>query len=125
MACLVFAQAKVKLESATEEYDRVRTGDRRPGKGFGLRGSRSGAQYEEDAHRRVGVADTDYSHKVQLAQTQRHELIVSFLPQAVQSLKELIKECDAGLSVQIQKYGIDYACDSPGIIFDKHCSPVE
>ncbi|KAL9600607.1 MAG: hypothetical protein Q9219_003040 [cf. Caloplaca sp. 3 TL-2023] len=98
-------KAKAKYDSLAEDYDRVRTGDRQSGRVFGLKGPKSAAQHEEDLHRKMQAADTDYSSKVLVAQTQRRELVSMHRPQAVQAILDLINECDAGLALQLQKYG--------------------
>ncbi len=98
-------KAKAKYDSLAEDYDRARTGDRQSGRVFGLKGPKSAAQHEEDLHRKVQAADTEYSTKVQSTQNQRQELINILRPQATKAIQDLIKECDAGLSLQLQKYG--------------------
>lgn len=99
-------QAKIKYDTAAEEYDRVRSGDRRSGKSpFNMRSSKKGPQYEEELYRKVQAADTDYQGKVQYANSCRQELINALRPQAVKSMREMVAECDAGLSVQLQKFG--------------------
>ncbi|KAI5806870.1 Rho GTPase activation protein [Geopyxis carbonaria] len=97
-------QAKIKYDSIAEEYERVRTGDRRSGKSFGFKGSKSGIQHEEELYKRLAAADSDYANKVQSAKYQRAELIHTLRPQAVNNLREMIYECDAGLTAQLQKY---------------------
>ncbi|KAJ5114677.1 hypothetical protein NUU61_000436 [Penicillium alfredii] len=96
-------KAKAKYESFAEQYDRVRTGDKQGGK-FGLKGHKSAAQHEEEMLRKVQTADSDYASKVQAAQTARQELVATHRPQAVHNLRELIKECDEGLTLQQQKF---------------------
>jgi len=98
-------KAKTKYNSLAEQYDRARTGERQSGK-FGLKGHKSAAQQEEDLHRKVEAADGDYFSKVQTAQAQRQELLTTSRPQAVNALQELVKECDAGLSMQVQKFAV-------------------
>lgn len=95
-------KAKGKYNSLAEHYDRARTGEKQPGKFGGLK--KSGAQQEEDLHRKLEAADADYAAKVQAAQSQQHELLSTLRPQTVNALQELIKETDAGLSVQVQKF---------------------
>lgn len=98
-------KAKAKYESLAEQYDRVRTGDKQGGK-FGLKGHKSAAQHEEELLRKVQTADGDYSSKVQAAQAARQELISTNRPQAVLNLQQLIAECDSGLTLQQQKFGM-------------------
>lgn len=98
-------KAKAKYDSLAEDYDRARTGDKQPGRVFGLKGPKSAAQHEEDLNRKVQTADSDYQSKVQLAKSQRQELISTLRPQAVKSLLDLIIECDSGLTLQLQKFG--------------------
>jgi hypothetical protein len=99
-------QAKAKYDNCADEYERVRTGDRRSGKSFGFKGGRLGAQHEDELQRRVATADLDYANKVQTAKTLRQELVTSLRPQAVKVLQEMLLECDSCLTLQLQKYGI-------------------
>ena len=101
-------KAKVKYDSLAEDYDRARTGDKQPGRVFGIKGPKSAAQHEEDLHRKVQAADSDYSTRVQAAQSQRQELLSSLRPHAIKALQDLINECDAGLALQLQKFGALY-----------------
>ncbi|KAL8810596.1 MAG: hypothetical protein Q9223_002655 [Gallowayella weberi] len=97
-------KAKAKYDSLAEDYDRARTGDKQSGRVFGLKGPKSAAQHEEDLHRKMQAADSDYASKVQTAQSQRQELVNTQRPQAVKAILDLINECDAGLTLQLQKY---------------------
>ena len=99
-------RAKSKYDSLAEDYDRTRTGDKQSGRVFGLKGPKSAAQHEEDLLRKVQQADSDYSSRVQSAKTQRLELVSTLRPQAVRALQDLIKECDSGLTLQLQKFGM-------------------
>ena len=96
-------KAKARYYSLADQYDRARTGDRQSGR-FGLKGPKSAAQQEEDLFRKVQAADADYSAKVQAAQAQREELKATLRPQAVTALRELVTECDSGLTLQLQKF---------------------
>ncbi|KAL8699837.1 MAG: hypothetical protein Q9224_001241 [Gallowayella concinna] len=97
-------KAKAKYDSLAEDYDRARTGDKQSGRVFGLKGPKSAVQHEEDVHRKMQAADADYASKVQTAQSQRQELVSTQRPQAVKAILDLINECDAGLTLQLQKY---------------------
>lgn len=99
-------RAKAKYDSLAEDYDRARTGDKQSSRVFGLKGPKSAAQHEEDLHRKMQAADSDYSSKVQTAQSQRQELLSTQRPQAVKAILELINECDSGLTLQLQKFGL-------------------
>ena len=99
-------KAKAKYDSLAEDYDRTRTGDKQSGRVFGLKGPKSAAQHEEDLLRKVQQADTDYSSRVQSAKNQRQELVSTLRPQAVGALQDLINECDFGLTLQLQKFGM-------------------
>jgi type II secretory pathway component GspD/PulD (secretin) len=83
----------------------VKTGDKQGGK-FGLKGHKSAAQHEEELLRKVQNADGDYAAKVTAAQAARRELISTHRPQAVQNIQKLIAECDSGLTLQLQKFGM-------------------
>ncbi|KIW15337.1 hypothetical protein PV08_05383 [Exophiala spinifera] len=95
-------KAKSKYNSLAEQFDRARTGERQPGKLAGFK--KSAAQQEEDLQRKVEAADGDYAHKVQVAQTMQNELVTVLRPQTVAALQDLIKETDAGLTVQMQRF---------------------
>lgn len=99
-------KAKAKYDSLAEDFDRVRTGDKQSGRVFGLKGPKSAAQHEEDLNRKMQAADSDYASKVQIAQNQRQELVITQRPQAVKAILDLIHECDSGLTLQLQKFGI-------------------
>ncbi|EFR02540.1 beta-chimaerin [Nannizzia gypsea CBS 118893] len=99
---LLAEKAKAKYDTLAEQYDRARTGERQAGK-FGLKGPKSAAQQEEDLLRKLQQADSDYSSKVQAAQTQRQELVATLRPQATRALQDLIMECDSGCTLQLQK----------------------
>lgn len=95
-------KAKAKYNSLAEQFDRARTGERQSGKLAGFK--KSAAQQEEDLQRKVEAADGDYAHKVQAAQTMQNELVTVLRPQTVAALQDLIKETDAGLTVQMQRF---------------------
>ncbi|KAL8942426.1 MAG: hypothetical protein Q9211_001394 [Gyalolechia sp. 1 TL-2023] len=97
-------KAKAKYDSLAEDYDRARTGDKQSGRVFGLKGPKSAAQHEEDLHRKMQAADSDYASRVHTAQTQRLELVGTQRPQAVKAILDLINECDSGLTLQLQKF---------------------
>ena len=98
-------KAKAKYDQLSEDLDRVKTGDSGAGRKFGLKGPKSAAQHEEDLQRKVQAADQDYSSKIQTAQAYRKELLSTTRPQAVNAMVELIKEIDAALTMEMQKYG--------------------
>lgn len=98
-------KAKAKYDTLAEQYDRVKTGEKAGGK-FGFKGTKSVAQQEEDLLRKVQGADSDYAAKIQAAQAARKELISTHRPQAVHNIQQLISECDSGLALQMQKFGM-------------------
>lgn len=101
-------KSKAKYDSLAEEYDRARTGDTTGGKGgkmFGIRGPKSAAQHEEDLLRKTQAADQDYMSKVQTVQTERGELLTKTRPETVKALHDIVKECDSGVVLQMQKFG--------------------
>lgn len=99
-------KSKTKYDSLAEEYDRVRTGETKQGpKVFGFKGPKSAAQHEEDLLRKVQAADTDYMGKVQAYQSEKATVESTTRPEAVKALEDLIKECDAGTMLQMQKFG--------------------
>jgi len=95
-------KAKSKYNTLAEKYDRARTGDS-SGRHFGIRGPKSAEQREEDLSRQVRTADEDYQSKVQNARQLRQDLLSTHRPQAVKAIQQLIQECDAALSMQLQK----------------------
>lgn len=93
-------KAKAKYDQLAEDLDRVKTGDT-AGRKFGLKGPKS----EDDLARKLQAADQDYASKVQTAQAYRKELVASTRPQAVTALVDLVKELDAALTMEMQKFG--------------------
>lgn len=98
-------KAKAKYDTLAEQYDRVKTGEKAGAK-FGFKGTKSVAQQEEDLLRKVQGADSDYAAKIQAAQVARKELVSTHRPQAVHNIQQLISECDSGLALQMQKFGM-------------------
>lgn len=99
-------KSKTKYDSLAEDYDRVKTGEsRQGGKMFGLKGPKSAAQHEEDLLRKVQAADTDYMGKVQTFQSEKAQMIATTRPEAIKALQDLVRECDAATSLQMQKFG--------------------
>ncbi|KAK0656791.1 hypothetical protein B0T16DRAFT_45806 [Cercophora newfieldiana] len=99
-------KSKSKYDSLAEEYDRVRTGDatgRPGGKMFGIR-AKSGEQREEDLLRKAQAADQDYMSKVQIVQVERSDLITKTRPETVKALQDIVRECDSGVVLQMQKF---------------------
>jgi len=106
-------KSKSRYDQLADEYDRARTGDV-GGKGrFGFKGPRSAAQHEEDLLRKVQGADSDYHQKVQTYQAERGELIRNTRPEAVKALQDIVRECDGGLALQIQKFGMELTRRDP------------
>ncbi|KAK3335473.1 hypothetical protein B0T19DRAFT_9510 [Cercophora scortea] len=100
-------KSKAKYDSLAEEYDRARTGDpsgRQGGKMFGFKGPKSAAQHEEDLLRKTQAADQDYMAKVQIAQSERTELLFRTRPETVKALQDIVRECDSGVVLQMQKF---------------------
>ncbi|KAI1181142.1 hypothetical protein F4777DRAFT_526058 [Nemania sp. FL0916] len=98
-------KSKAKYDSLADEYDRVRTGESRQGtRVFGIKGPKSAAQQEEDLLRKTQAADTDYLGKVQTYQSEKATMESTTRPEAIRSLQDLIKECDSGTTLQLQKF---------------------
>ncbi|KXJ94031.1 hypothetical protein Micbo1qcDRAFT_40749 [Microdochium bolleyi] len=97
-------KSKAKYDSLAEEYERVRTGEGRAGSKFGFKGHKSAQQQEEELLRKVQAADTDYLGKVQHYQSEKANVESSTRPDAVRALHDLIRECDAGTTLQMQKF---------------------
>ncbi|KAF2674117.1 RhoGAP-domain-containing protein [Microthyrium microscopicum] len=96
-------KAKQKYNALAVDYDHAKSGDKVSGRHIGFR-PKSGAALEEDLYRKLGTADEDYQGKVSNAQALRQDLITSSRPQAVQALLQLIRECDSGVTLQLQKF---------------------
>lgn len=96
-------KAKAKYESLYDELERARTGDPTKNK-FGFKTTKNSVQHEEDLQRKTQVADQDYQQKVSAAQRSRQELLRVRRPEASRELKDLIFECDSGMSLQFQKF---------------------
>ncbi|KAI1436402.1 hypothetical protein GGR50DRAFT_232482 [Xylaria sp. CBS 124048] len=98
-------KSKTKYDSLAEEYDRVRTGEAKQGtRVFGIKGHKSAAQQEEELLRKTQAADTDYMGKVQTYQTEKATMELATRPEAIRALQELIKECDSGTTLQMQRF---------------------
>ncbi|OTA98435.1 hypothetical protein M426DRAFT_325973 [Hypoxylon sp. CI-4A] len=98
-------KSKTKYDSLAEEYDRVRTGEAKQGpRVFGIKGPKSAAQHEEDLLRKVQAADTDYMGKVQTYQSEKTTMENTTRPEAIKALHDLIRECDSGTTLQMQKF---------------------
>ncbi|RMZ90628.1 hypothetical protein DV736_g2142, partial [Chaetothyriales sp. CBS 134916] len=91
------AKAKVKYNALAEQLDAVKTGEKTSGK-FGRR------KDEDELRRKLEGADYDYAQKVQSAQSLRRDLQSTNRPRTVSALQDAIRECDAGLGLQMQKY---------------------
>ncbi|KAK6341937.1 hypothetical protein TWF730_001421 [Orbilia blumenaviensis] len=92
-------KAKNKVDMAAKEYENVRNGSR--SKAFGLGGGR---HPEEDSRKRLEMADMEYVRQVEVTNKIHSELYHLERPQSVKALRDLILECDAGLSLQLQKF---------------------
>ncbi|KAK3670682.1 Rho GTPase-activating protein [Recurvomyces mirabilis] len=97
-------KAKSKYDGLADDFDRAKTGDTKGSRRIGLKGPKSQEQYESDLQRKLQAADADYEERVRLARTQRELLISDHRPKAVRQLRELCRECDAALTLQLQKF---------------------
>ncbi|KAF2969001.1 hypothetical protein GQX73_g4563 [Xylaria multiplex] len=98
-------KSKAKYDALADEYDRVRTGETRQGpRVFGIKGPKSAAQQEEDLLRKTQAADTDYMGKVQAYQAEKATMESTTRPEAIRALQDLIRECDSGTTLQMQKF---------------------
>ncbi|KAK3074894.1 Rho GTPase-activating protein [Teratosphaeriaceae sp. CCFEE 6253] len=98
------AKAKIRYDALAEDYDRARTGDTKGSRRMGLKGPKSQEQYESELQRKVQSAETEYEERVRTARTLRESLVSSTRPKFVRQLQELCKECDAGVTLQLQKF---------------------
>jgi predicted nucleic acid-binding Zn-ribbon protein len=101
-------KSKTKYDSLAEDYEKAKMGEaRQSGKMFGaLKGHKSAAQHEEDLLKKVQAADQTYKGHVQALQTEKAQLVSSTRPEAVKNLQESIREIDAGVAMQMQKFGM-------------------
>ncbi|KAJ2989923.1 hypothetical protein NUW58_g3217 [Xylaria curta] len=98
-------KSKAKYDALADEYERVRTGEARQGpRVFGIKGSKSAAQQEEYLLHKTQAADTDYMGKVQAYQSEKATMESTTRPEAIRALQDLIRECDSGTTLQLQKF---------------------
>lgn len=103
---LLMEKSKAKYDSIADEYERVRSPDKKAKPSFStLRTGKHGAALEEELQRRVQAADAEYLSKVNQANGHRSELLHRLRPEAVKALKDMIFECDAGLTYHLQRFG--------------------
>lgn len=99
-------KSKAKYDSLADDYERVKTGEsRQSGKMFGLKGHKSAQQHEGELLKKVQAADSTYHGHVQALQAEKAQLVSTTRPEAIRSLQDSIKEIDAGISLQMQKFG--------------------
>lgn len=99
-------KSKAKYDALADEYERVRTGEAKQGpRVFGIKGSKSAAQQEEYLLHKTQAADTDYKGKVEAYQSEKAAMESMTRPEAIRALQDLIKECDSGTTLQLQKFG--------------------
>ncbi|KAF4442538.1 hypothetical protein F53441_11715 [Fusarium austroafricanum] len=98
-------KSKAKYDSLAEDYERVKTGEsRQSGKMFGLKGHKSAQQHEGELLKKVQAADSTYHGHVQSLQAEKAQLVSTTRPEAIRALQDSIKEIDAGISLQMQKF---------------------
>lgn len=97
-------KSKAKYDSLADEYERAKTGEaRQTGKVLNAFKNKSAAQVEEDLLRKVQAADQAYHGHVQTLQTEKAQLEEALRPEAIKAITDLIREMDAGLTLQMQK----------------------
>lgn len=97
-------KSKAKYDQLAQDYERVKMGDSRGGsKGF-FKSSKSAAQQEEELLHKVQTADQDYRSRVDAVLQERASVTSTARPDAVKALQDLVRECDAGLTLQLQKF---------------------
>ena len=100
-------KSKTKYDSLAEEYERARTGEpRQSNKVLGAFKNKSAAQHEEDLLKKVQMADQTYHGHVLALQGDKSALESSTRPEAVKALQDLAQETDAGMLLQMQKFGM-------------------
>lgn len=91
-------KAKAKYDTACEDLEKARTSDPNKSK-LGFKN-----KSEEELHRKMTIAETDYQQKVDNCQRIRHELVSKHRVGVVYKLQGLILECDNALSLQLVRY---------------------
>ncbi|KAI0487303.1 hypothetical protein F4859DRAFT_464391 [Xylaria cf. heliscus] len=98
-------KSRAKYDALADEYERVRTGEAKQGpRVFGIKGSKSAAQQEEYLLHKTQAADTDYKGKVEAYQAEKATMESTTRPEAIRALQDLIRECDSGTTLQLQKF---------------------
>ncbi|KAI0192790.1 hypothetical protein F4808DRAFT_364837 [Astrocystis sublimbata] len=98
-------KSKAKYDALADEYERVRTGEARQGsRVLGFKGSKNAAQQEEYLLHKTQAADTDYKGKVETFQSEKAVMESNTRPEAIRALQDLIRECDSGTTLQLQKF---------------------
>lgn len=99
--------ADVLVDKAKARLDALADGSAggRPGRLGFMAAAKSGLSRRDDDMTPMEAATEDYQHKQQNARALRQELMQTQRPQAVNALKDMISECDAGLAALLQKYG--------------------
>ncbi|KAK7205242.1 hypothetical protein BZA70DRAFT_279385 [Myxozyma melibiosi] len=96
-------KSQTKYNTLAEEFDRVRTGD--PTKrSMKFKSNKNGPQYEEELHRKVMAAESEYKQKVQTAQSMLRDLLNVQRPDTVRQLRSTLETFDSGLTLQFQRY---------------------
>lgn len=91
-------KAKAKYDTACEDLEKARTSDPNKSK-LGFKN-----KSEEELHRKMTIAETDYQQKVDNCQRIRHELVSKHRVSVANKLQGLILECDNALSLQLVRY---------------------
>ncbi|KAI1749280.1 hypothetical protein F4782DRAFT_533568 [Xylaria castorea] len=98
-------KSRAKYDALADEYERVRTGEAKQGpRVFGIKGSKSAAQQEEYLLHKTQAADTDYKGKVEAYQSEKATMESTTRPEAIRALQDLVRECDSGTTLQLQKF---------------------
>lgn len=94
-------KAKDRYNTAAEQYEKVRTGEKQGGK-FGLK-NKSPAQLEEQLKEKADTLDQDFAARTRTALDERRDFENTTRPQIVRALRDLIAECDAAMAMQMAK----------------------
>lgn len=65
--------------------------------------SKNTQQQEQELQTKINTAEQEYFSKVETVKKLRKELVHTLRPQSIKDLKNLILECDSGVSYQLQK----------------------
>lgn len=98
-------KCRSKLDTLAEDYERVRTGEsRQTGKVLNAFKNKSAADQEMELKKKVEHADQNYRQAVETYRGEKQLLETTTRPDAVHQIRNHVRELDAGLGLQMQKF---------------------